>query len=152
MLRKMKKNENGDILVLFSGVIIILIIFLGLSTDVILAYSKKDKLVEIGNLMKDARFDLGEELWNADVPQDKLREISWEIAKRNGLTVDQMKIEWTPVKNNPNIREAKTVVTLTDEYECTALKMLGIDKLPIKVVVEGSQVKYGSMIWSPGMY
>lgn len=152
MLRKIRESENGDILVLFAGVIIILIMFLALSTDVILAYSKKDKLVEIGNLMKDARFDLGEELWNADVPQDKLREISWEIAKRNGLTVDQMKIEWTPVKNNPNIREAKTVVTLTDEYECTTLKMLGIDKLPIKVVVEGSQVKYGSMIWSPGMY
>lgn len=152
MLKNMKRNENGDIIILFAFTIIILIGFLGLSTDVVLAFNKKSKLVEIGQLMKDARFDLGEELWQADYPEDKLREISLEISRRNGLSDDQVEIEWVPVKRNESIRQAKVKITLTDNYECTSLKILGINDLPIKVVTEGSQVKYGFNLWSPGMY
>lgn len=152
MLKNMKRNENGDIIILFAGVIILLVVFLGLSTDVVLAFNKKSKLTEVGNLMKDARFDLGEELWQADYPEDKLREISLEISRRNGLRDDQVEVEWMPVRNDESIRQAQVKITLTDNYECTSLKIFGVNNLPIRVVIEGSQVKTGFNLWSPGMY
>lgn len=149
MFIKSKKNESGDIIILFAGTLILLIVFLGLSTDVILAFNKRDRLIEIGNLMKDARFDLGEELWNSNYPESTLREITLDIAAKNGLNSEQVDVKWIPTRENETLRAADVKITLTDKYECTVLKMLGINELPIKVKIDGEQFKSGTRIWSP---
>ena len=150
MLNKFLKKEKGDVMILFAGVFIILLIFLGLSTDVILAFSQRDRLVEIGNSMRDARVDLGVEVWNSPYPEHLLRELTVDIGVRNGLRPDQITTKWN-VKDETNTRrDVGVIIELTDVYECSTLKMLGIKELPIKVVIGGSQYRYAApYVWSP---
>ncbi|MGJ0848067.1 TadE/TadG family type IV pilus assembly protein [Tissierella praeacuta] len=152
MFARFRNSEKGDILILFAGTLILVIIFLGLSTDVILAFNKRDKLVEIGKLMSEARVDLGEELWHSEEPQSTLREITWEIAKRNGLEMNQVDVKWIVKQETNSYRASEISIVLTDVYKCSTLKMIGINELPIKVNIKGGQDKHtgGTPIWLPG--
>lgn len=145
-----KDNECGSILILFAATLILLTVFLALSTDIALAFNKKDKLTEVGNLIRDARFDIGEELWNSNNPEFLLKEVAVDIAKKNGLKSNQVDVEWNITKNSSTHRMVNVKIIITDVYECTTLKMLGINELPIKVVIDGYQEKKGTMVWRPG--
>lgn len=152
MFGRFKNNENGDILILFAGTLILVIVFLGLSTDVILAFNKRNKLVEIGKLIGEARVDLGEELWSSENPESTLNEIAWEIGKRNGLKRNQVSAKWTVIQETNSYRVVNTSIELTDVYKCSTLKMIGINELPIKVNMSGGQDKNTGAIpiWFPG--
>ncbi len=152
MLGKFRDSENGDILILFAGTLILVIVFLGLSTDVILAFNKRDKLVEVGRLMSEARVDLGEELWHSEDPQSTLREITWEIAEKNGLDKNQVDVKWIVRQQTNSYRASEINIILTDVYKCSTLKMIGINEFPIKVNIKGGQDKNtgGIPIWFPG--
>lgn len=144
------KKEDGAILILFAVSLSFLIVFTALTTDIIFAYNRKDHLNEVGQMMREARFDFAEEVWNAYDPQAKLEEISRDIGRRNGLRDDQVQIIWQEVPLSRTRREAKIDVIITDTYETTTLKMLGIQEIPIKVVIKGHQSKYhGNGVWSP---
>ncbi|WP_350343110.1 hypothetical protein PRVXT_002390 [Proteinivorax tanatarense] len=149
MLDNCKKNESGDILVLFAGTFILLIVFLGLATDVVLAFNERDKLIEVGNLIRDARFDLSEELWNSYHPEQTMREIAQDIAEQNGLERNQVDVIWREVETTHRRRTADITVILTDTYQCTTLRMLGINELPIQVTIPGRQFKERNRVWSP---
>lgn len=153
MLTKFRNNENGDILLLFAGTLILVIVFLGLSTDVILAFNKRDKLIEIGKLISEARIDLGDEFWHSEDPQSTLKEIAWEIAKRNGLEKNQVDVKWIVKQEASNFRVIEINIVLNDVYKCSTLKMIGINELPITVKTKGAQDKYtgGVPIWRPGI-
>ena len=150
MFKKFKKNEKGNITILFAFVLILLMVLLGLSIDVALAFNKRDKLIEVGNLIRDARFDLSEELWHAYYPESVLREIARDIAVKNNLSPNQVDVKWKETYNNTSKREAQIDVIMTDVYECTILKLFGVDELPIKVIIPGFQYKKANVVWRPG--
>ncbi|UPU39583.1 pilus assembly protein TadG-related protein [Erysipelothrix sp. Poltava] len=43
-----KNEEDGNILIMFAFILMFLLGFVALSTDVVLAMNKKDKLTEVG--------------------------------------------------------------------------------------------------------
>lgn len=143
MFGKFKNNENGDILILFAATLIVVLIFLGLSTDFLLAFNKRDKLVEIGKLIGEARVDLGEELWNSENPELLLKEIAWEIGKRNGLEREQVDAKWRVIRESNSYRVVNTSIELNDVYECSVLKIFGINELPMNVRMSGGPYVVG---------
>ncbi len=151
MFKNVKKNERGNITILFAFILILLMIFLGLSIDVALAFNKRDKLIEVGNLIRDARFDLSEELWHAYYPESVLREIARDIAVKNNLSPNQVDVKWKETTYNTSQRVAQIDIIMTDVYKCTILKLFGVNELPIKVLIPGSQDKKANVVWRPGM-
>lgn len=151
MFKNVKKNERGNITILFAFILILLMVFLGLSIDVALAFNKRDKLIEVGNLIRDARFDLSEELWHAYYPESVLREIARDIAVKNNLSPNQVDVKWKETTYNTSQRVAQIDIIMTDVYKCTILKLFGVNELPIKVVIPGSQDKKANVVWRPGM-
>ena len=120
-------------------------VLLGLSIDVALAFNKRDKLIEVGNLIRDARFDLSEELWHAYYPESVLREIARDIAVKNNLSPNQVDVKWKETTYSTSQRVAQIDIIMTDVYECTILKLFGVNELPIKVIIPGSQDK--KLMW-----
>lgn len=151
MFKNVKKNERGNITILFAFILILLMIFLGLSIDVALAFNKRDKLIEVGNLIRDARFDLSEELWHAYYPESVLREIARDIAVKNNLSPNQVDVKWKETTYNTSQRVAQIDIIMTDVYKCTILKLFGVNELPIKVLIPGSQDKKANVVWRSGM-
>lgn len=152
-MKKIIKDEKGDIILLFAGTLIILIAFLALATDVVLAFTQRDRLREVGSIIRNTRLDIGEELWNSDNPEAELKKLADEIGRQNGLKSDQIHVRWKPVQRNMYKRVVDIRITLVDTYQCTTLKMLGINELPIRVDIDGYQAKRTSnIIWHPGMY
>ncbi|QQY80126.1 putative Flp pilus-assembly TadE/G-like protein [Keratinibaculum paraultunense] len=152
MFKKFKKNEKGNITILFALTIMLLMVLLGLSIDVALAFNKRDKLIEVGNLIRDARFDLSEELWHAYYPESVLREIARDIAVKNNLSPNQVDVKWKETTYSTSQRVAQIDIIMTDVYECTILKLFGVNELPIKVIIPGSQDKKANVVWRPGMW
>lgn len=152
MFKKFKKNEKGNITILFALTIMLLMVLLGLSIDVALAFNKRDKLIEVGNLIRDARFDLSEELWHAYYPESVLREIARDIAVKNNLSPNQVDVKWKETTYSTSQRVAQIDIIMTDVYECTILKLFGVNELPIKVIIPGSQYKKANKVWRPGMW
>ena len=57
-----KNEEDGNILIMFAFILMFLLGFVALSTDVVLAMNKKDKLTEVAYLVREARLDITEEM------------------------------------------------------------------------------------------
>ena len=72
-------SEEGSVLVLFAATLSLLLVFVALSTDIILAYNHRDHLNEIGQMMREARFDFAEEIWSAYDPEAALAELSRKV-------------------------------------------------------------------------
>ena len=156
MMNKIK-SEQGDILILFAATLIMIIFFLAATSDIVLAFSKKERLEELADIMLELRIDASEELWNSESPAHLYNEYVQDIARKNNLRPDQVHIGWTDMPTQPgyenNQRIIKVDVLLTDNYETSILKMFGIENLPIRVKKSGMQDKYTTapFIWRPGM-
>ena len=135
------EKESGSVLIMFAFLFTFLMIFLALSTDIVMAFNHRDYLNEIGHMMREARFDLNEEIWNSEDPRGTLLEVSREIGRANGLRDDQIHVLWEETTNNPMQRNANVSVIIEDTYETSTLSMFGIKKLPIRVVIKGYQFK-----------
>lgn len=143
-------NEEGSVLVLFAATLSLLLVFVALSTDIILAYNHRDHLNEIGQMMREARFDFAEEIWSAYDPEAALTELSREVGRMNGLRDDQVRVIWEEGYTRYNVREAKVNVIITDVYETSTLGLFGIKQIPIKVEIKGFQnTTHGDGVWSP---
>ncbi|WP_331836010.1 tight adherence pilus pseudopilin TadF [Erysipelothrix piscisicarius] len=64
-----KNEEDGNILIMFAFILMFLLGFVALSTDVVLAMNKKDKLTEVAYLVREARLDITEEMLHSQQGQ-----------------------------------------------------------------------------------
>lgn len=143
-------EEDGSVLVLFAATLSLLLVFVSLSTDIILAYNRRDHLNEVGQMMREARFDFAEEIWSAYDPEATLTEISREVGRMNGLRDEQVRVVWEEGYSGYNSRQAKVDVIITDVYHTSTLGMFGIKEIPIKVEIKGFQnTTHGDGVWSP---
>ncbi|HEY4537803.1 MAG TPA: hypothetical protein VIG45_05060 [Erysipelothrix sp.] len=147
---KKENNEKGSVLVLFAATLSLLLVFVALSTDIILAYNRRDHLNEIGQMIREATHDFAEESWNAYNPEEMLTELAREIGRMNGLHDSQVRVEWHEATTSYVRRDARVDIIITDVYETSTLGMFGIREIPIKIDIKGIQFKSVSpSIWSP---
>ncbi|AZK44353.1 hypothetical protein EEI45_06000 [Erysipelothrix piscisicarius] len=132
-----KNEEDGNILIMFAFILMFLLGCVALSTDVVLAMSKKDKLTEVAYLVREARLDITEEMLHSQQGQQIALDNAHEILKRNGIDPSQFELVWNEQRGmspNGNYMISLTgTIILRDVYKTTTLKALGIDEFPIKV-------------------
>ncbi|SDY72065.1 TadE/TadG family type IV pilus assembly protein [Tindallia californiensis] len=144
------RNEKGEVLVLFAIGFTILLLFTSLAIDFAMALVYRDRVKEVAVMARETRMDFGSvEMWNAADANVVYRELAVDIADRNGMKAVQVKTEYDETETTSSKRFAKANVIMTDTYECTALKIIGIDEIEIKVRVDGSQTNSGSNLWNP---
>lgn len=148
-MKKFFEEEKGDILIMFAVAMSTIFILVGLSTDVILAISKKAKIEEVVGITQSIVFDLGEELWNSQNPEYVYQKIAEEIAEKNGIARNQVRVTWIEGYVGEYRREAISEIVITDTYETVILKMFGINELPIRVKKGSRQYKSASPVWRP---
>lgn len=150
-MKRYFSEERGNIAVLFAFVFIVLVGMAAMATDVGLLAIKRARLMEIGQIMRDARFEQYQMIWEADDPAKKFDEIVREYGIKNGLRNDQIKTEYIKVADRWDYRECKVNMIFTDTYKCTTLRLFGLDEVPIKVTITGSAYESNTGgVWSPG--
>ena len=150
-LRKRFRGERGDILILFALTLVFLVGMVALATDVGLLAIRRAQLMEVGQIMRDARLEQSEMIWNADNPGAAFDQIVREYGLKNGLRSDQIQTTYTVVENSSTRRESKVTMIFRDTYPCTTLRLFGFDRIPIVVKIDGSAMSYNSGgVWSPG--
>lgn len=150
LIKSLLKKESGNILILFALTFTFLVGFISIAADVGLMYAERSRLLEIGNLMRDARFQQSEIIWNASNPAYSFDSLVREYGIKNGLTNDQIKTVYTAVENSTTTRRANVDIILTSTYKCTTLRIFGYNEITIKEVINGSGYKIRSpKVWTP---
>lgn len=87
---------------------------------------------------------------NSDNPGKEYADAFSDYAKKNGFT-GKLKVTYdeTKIVNTYNRREFQIKMEFDEEVETSVLKFIGITKVPIKVVIDGSGHKQRDNIWRP---
>lgn len=151
MIKRLRKEERGDILVIFAVMFTVLIMIIALSTDVAILYARRARIYEIGNVMRRTRFTKGQEFFmNSDNPGKEYAEAFNDYAKKNGFN-GELKVTYNEkeTSNNYSRREFDINMEFDEKVETSVLKFVGIKEVPIKVVINGSGHKVRNNIWRP---
>lgn len=154
------RSEKGELMILFSFVLIILLAMVGIASDYSLYMNRKDRLLDIAYLIKDTRYDLAEPLFQSENPEIELKEIADNIAIMNGVNPNKVDVKWEEDYSKyeklghgfvKGPREALTKISIEDEYDPVFLKMFNVNNIPIRVHISDELVKNNAngYVWSP---
>lgn len=144
------RGEDGNILILSALIFTFLIAFVAIAVDIGIMYTNRTKLLEIGNLMRDARFQQTEFLWNSYNPAYDFDSLVKEYGLKNGLTKEQIKTVYRIIENTKTTRRVEVDIELTSIYKCTTLKLFGYNEIVLKEKIEGYGYKVKSPeVWKP---
>lgn len=150
-LRESFQKERGDILILFALTLVFLVGMIALATDVGLLAIRRAHLMEVGQIMRDARIEQSELIWSANDPGQAFDQIVREYGLKNGLQSNQIETAYKTVESTSTRRECSVTMIFHDTYTCTTLRLFGFDQIPITVKIDGSAMEYNSGgVWSPG--
>jgi Flp pilus assembly protein TadG len=149
-LRKFLTEEQGDILILFALSLVFLVGMVALATDIGLLAIKRAQLMEVGQIVRDARLEQTQLIWDANNPTQTFDQYVREYGIKNGLNSGQIETKYEVVDNTATRRESKVTIILHDTYQCTTLRLFGFNQIPINVTINGSAYEYNSNgVWSP---
>lgn len=151
MIKRLRKEERGDILVIFAVMFTVLIMIIALSTDVAILYARRARIYEIGNVMRRTRFTKGQEFFmNSDKPGEEYAKAFSDYATKNGFTGKlTVTYDETKTQNTYKRRDFDINMEFEEKVETSVLKFIGIKHVPIKVVIKGSGHKDRDNIWKP---
>lgn len=152
-LKSLRDNESGSILILCVFTFIIVIILTGFVIDLGLMYCMRIRLLEVGHLAREARFNETSYLNDSENPNRAFREIIERCVVENGIPREQLRTEFKETLREHNRREYKVDIYLCDTYKFTFLKIFGITDYTVNIHIPGSG--YVSMpgdigVWYPG--
>lgn len=155
-LKRIKKDEKGDILILYALLFVVIMGFLSFAVDLGLMYMHRMRMYEIGNVMRQTRFTKNQytnlTFLNSENPGERYANIFNEYARKNGFkgSIRVRYDEKHPYYNNWKKREYKIDMWLEDVYETTTLRALNINSVPIKVHIAGyGHSEQSGTIWAP---
>ncbi|WP_415537165.1 pilus assembly protein TadG-related protein [Dehalobacter sp. 4CP] len=150
-MRKRLKNEDGNITILFAVLLIVLFGFTGLVVDIGGMYLNRLHLFEVGQIIRDARFNETLAIDNSENPEATLNDIADTYAVLNGLDESQVSVDYYQTKLTETERNYELDINLTDTYDCVFIKIFGIDTQTINVTIHGTSTAAKSpRIWAPG--
>lgn len=154
-------NEKGELLVLFSVILVVLILIIGMLIDFSMYVNERTRSKDIARIIKDTKYDFSEALFNSDRPEEDLESLAKNIAIKNGMDPAKVQTEWIEdfyTNSEPNgvfierKREAIVKIEISDKYETLFLKMFNFEEIPINISLESKMEKDNEFgyIWSPG--
>ncbi len=153
------RKEGGNFMVIFALVFPVILMLVGMTVDLCMVEYKRLKLEQVGQVLREIRFETQPLYTNALDPETTLNGICKEYAVKNGLDADQVSVEWGETYTMSGRggtctrRDGTIVITLTDSYEYTFMKVFGFDKAEIDpVVINGTYyISNSGGVWYPGL-
>ena len=148
---KILKKENGDILVLFAGLFILIVFCLALVIDVGMIYLRRNQMQDICQVIRKDRFTYEDTVRYSDNPAEDCFKNIYNSATKNGFN-GNVKVYFNEKEPQCNKRSYKTRTVLTEKYKFTVARILGFDETNIEVFIDVDET-YGEgradMIWHP---
>jgi hypothetical protein len=150
-IRRLLKEERGNIMVLFAGSLIVIIAFIGLSLDIGLLSLERNSLQNLSMVIREDRFTNQDKIRYAKNPGQVSYEIICETLEKNGFdgTVKVYFYE-EPPKSNNRVYHIRTV--LSKEFSWNFARVVGMTTTPISVSQDGYE-SYGDkgldVVWYP---
>lgn len=150
-LRKRFAREDGNILLLFAGSLILIIFMIGIALDLGMIYMRRNDLVDLCQLARDERFTYQDTIRYSDNPGRETYNIVANTMRNNGFngTITVFFFEREP---EHNYRDYRVRIQLTEQYRYTFLRLFGGDTVAITTWLDGGE-NYGEsgadMIWYP---
>lgn len=151
LMQKFLKDEKGAIAVLFTGFIVIAMVLLGITVDAGRMYIQRAHLLEIGHIIRDARFNETIYINNSETPAVVFNNIARTYAVMNGLDASKVSTAYRQTELTNTRRAYEVDIFLNDTYQCTFLKLAGLDEEEINVTIRGSAwLENSNRVWAPG--
>ena len=144
-------REEGNIILLFAGVLVILIAFVGLALDMGMLLVRRNELQNLCDLVRESRFAHQDTIRFADDPGLTSYQVATQAIVNNGFGGELTFYyrEDTPADNR---RKYIVRTELTEEFEFSFLKVIGLDAMDIVVRADGGG-DYGEstndVVWRP---
>lgn len=152
-VKKILKNEEGNVLILFAGSFIIISFFIGLIIDISMIYMDNNFLQNQLQIIREERFVHQDTIRYSDDPAAETYKIVHQTAKKNGFNGDvkmYFKEEKPDVDNS--FRSYKVRVVLSDESNFYFGKLFGLNTISLSAKLDGGE-SYGDgstdVIWHP---
>lgn len=151
-LKKMKE-EDGNIIVLFAGGLLLLCFFVGIAFDLGLYYTKKNDLENLCRLLREDRFTHQDSIRYADNPGAENYRIASKTLQDNGFTGNlSVFFKEEPFPAYANARQYKIRIELSENFGFHFLKIFGLSDVKIMAHIDGKE-NYGEggsdVIWHP---
>lgn len=149
--KKCSSKEDGNILILFAGFLVLLIFMIGIMLDLGMIYMKRNELTDLCQLAREERFSRQDTIRYSDDPGAETYKIIWDCLQKNGFKGD-VKVYFREEQPEWNYRYYKVRIVLSDDYHYTFLRLFHLDTQQITVFFDGDET-YGEggndMIWHP---
>lgn len=143
------RKENGDILVLFAGMFIIIVFCLALVIDIGMVYLRRNEMQDICQVIRKDRFTYEDSVRYAENPAEFCYKEIYSSAVDNGFD-GNVKVYFNEEEPVNNKRSYKTRTVLTEKYKFSFAKILGFNEMDINVSIDVDET-YGEgmadMIW-----
>jgi Flp pilus assembly protein TadG len=151
LLSNMIVKKKGNIAILSALFFTILIAFTGLAIDIGGMTLKRLHLLEIGHVIRDARFIDTVEIDNSNDPEATLNQLARNYAVKNGLESSQVSVDYYQTTLTQTQRNYELDIYLTDSYHCIFMNIFNIGTIPINVTIHGTSTATKTpRIWAPG--
>ncbi|WHH57947.1 Tad domain-containing protein [Petroclostridium sp. X23] len=143
------KQENGNIIILFAGTLVVLIFFIGLSLDIGMICLHRNSMQSLCQLIREDRFTYQDTIRYAENPGLTSYQIIYDTMTDNNFngTVKVYFYEETP---ESNYRYYRIRTELSKEYAYTFARIFGLTTTTVTVSLDGGET-YGEslkdMIW-----
>lgn len=152
-LKRILKNEEGNVLILFAGSFILISFFIGLIIDINMIYMDNNYLQNLLQIVREERFVHQEVIRYSENPGKETYEIVHETAKKNGFNGD-LKVYFKEEKPDiyNSFRSYKVRVVLSIKSDFYFGKLFKLKPIILSAKLDGGE-SYGDgltdVIWHP---
>lgn len=150
-IRRLFKEERGNMMVLFAGSLIVMIAFIGLSLDVGLLSLQRNSLQNLNQVIREDRFTYQDKIRYAPDPTKAICDITHNTLAKNGFK-GTVKIYFYEVEPTPNRREYRIRTVLSEEFSWCFATVLGMTTTTVSATQDGREI-YGEdgigMVYHP---
>lgn len=161
LMHRLTREEKGTIIVLFALLIPVLLAFVGACTDIGMMYIKRARLLEVGHIIRNARFNETIIFNNSEDPAATFDDLVKYYAGLNGIEgtfinskgveVDRVSTDYEQTVLTERRREYTVDIYLRDNYKYTFLSIIGFDSQDVNIAIHGSGYQENSNgVWAPG--
>lgn len=144
-------RENGNVTILFAGLLVVLIFFIGLSYDIGQMCKAKSDMQNICHLIREVRFTYQDKIRYADNPGNESFITVKQTADANGFT-GTVKVYFKEYTPSDHQRNYMVRTELSEDYYFVFAKILGLTSLKITETLDGGE-SFGDgtddIIWYP---
>lgn len=150
-IRKSFSREDGNILIMFAGSLVLIFFMIGILLDLGMIYMRKNDMMDLCQLAREKRFTYQEKIRYADNPGECTYQIVSNSIRENGFN-GQIEVYFYETEPDWSFREYRVGTKLSEEYSFTFLRLFGFSTTTISTYVEGGESygeRLGDMIWHP---